>query len=758
MVTPYDYITLGWKIFPCHTVTPLGACTCGKADCASKGKHPRTPRGVKDATSDSGTVASWMMQFPVTNWGLACGIDSGILAIDIDPSKGGDYSFDEFEMTMPELVPGTLMAKTGGGGRHIIYSLPSGANVGNPTNWLQGVDIRGTNGYIVVEPSVHLSGGTYQWINWPIRPTMAPDGLIAAIVGKGGGSGRRGGEDALPGTDDILNGVPEGNRDDHMFRLACRLRRQLGDNNRRSVEALVLMAARNSSPPFPDDEAIKCVNSAFNQDHEDNDILSLLARSNGEGVTITTEDGFEEVIYELNDAGNTQRFIKLRGTDFRYIPGIGWKTWSDLGWIGTEMETVRQAVLETLPEAVRREAGFISDVAAKNRMLQWAKQTGNVSMQNSVVSQLMGNPEIKRTVQDFITPEDQLACRNGMVNLRDGSIRSFHREDLVSRRTSVFYNPGADQSRWLRFLWDSTQGDIELMEYLQIAAGYTLTGSVAEESFFIISGKPASGKSTYMDGLISAMGEYADDVAAEVFIRRKWKEGLPREEAFKMYGTRLITTSELPEGARFDDALLKKITGGDTMSARKLYSESFTFQPEFKLWMTTNHDPRSEDKGIFRRAKRVPFNHVVPEPQRDSRLKDYVKDPSAGGEAVLAWAVTGAMKYYAAGKLVTPSSIIAATEAYQQEQDIFLSFLSDTFTPIGSAPHGRISLKVAYELWRVWCDANREYPGQRGLFKIRLADHDIQMSVDDNTKDEYVIGLQLRTDVPSNAPYIGFTT
>lgn len=755
MVTPYDYIAIGWKIFPCHTVTPNGACTCGKPDCSSKGKHPRIANGVKSASSDSGQIAAWLQQFPYTNWGLACGIDSGILAIDIDPSKGGAESFDEFEMNMGDLVPPTLVQGTGGGGRHIIYALPQGANVGNPTNWLQGVDIRGTNGYIIVEPSNHASGGTYNWINWPIRPTMAPDGLVAAIVGKGGGSGRRGGEESLPSTDEIIQGIPEGNRDDYIFRLSCRLRRQLGENSRRSIELLMLAAARNSTPPFPDEEALKCVNSAFAQDHTD--IMEMLANSDGEGIVITTEEGFEERIYELNDAGNTQRFIRLRGDDFRYIPDIGWKTWSDLGWVGTQMETVRQAILETLPEAIRREAGFIADLPAKNRILQWAKQAGNVGMQNSVVSQLMGSPEIQRTVQDFTIPLDQIACRNGMINLRDGTKRPFHRDDLISRKTNVMYNPKADRTRWLKFLWDSTQGDIELMNYLQMAAGYTLTGSVAEESFFIISGKPATGKSTFMDGLVTALGEYADDVPAEVFIRRKWKEGLPRDEAFKMYGTRLITTSELPEGSRFDDALLKKITGGDTMSARKLYSEGFTFQPEFKLWMTTNYDPRSEDQGIFRRAKRVPFTHIVPEELRDSKLKDYLKDPSAGGEVVLSWAVEGAIKYFDVGKLTTPASIVAATSAYQAEQDIFMTFMVDTFLPMEQTPHDRISLKIVYELWRVWCESNKEYAGQRGLLKTKLADHGIVISANDDTKDEYVIGLKLRIDVPSNAPYIHYT-
>ena len=125
-----------------------------------------------------------MARFPNTNWGLACGADSGILAIDIDPTKDGDQSFTEFEAAFPDAVPPTLVAKTGGGGRHLIYAIHASTHIGNPTNWLPGVDIRGKNGYIVVEPSRHVSGGVYEWLDWSVEPAMAPRTLVDSITGQ----------------------------------------------------------------------------------------------------------------------------------------------------------------------------------------------------------------------------------------------------------------------------------------------------------------------------------------------------------------------------------------------------------------------------------------------------------------------------------------------------------------------------------------------------------------------------------------------
>jgi hypothetical protein len=266
---PGTYAALGWKVFPLHHLVEVdGArvCSCGDIDCDSPGKHPRTSNGVKAATSDLEQLRRWWQQFPGCNWALATGQPSGVIAIDLDAGKGGFESWAEY--TAQRHAPGdlaqTLIAATGGGGRHLFLMSPPGEVVRNRVNWKPGVDIRGDGGYVVLAPSNHASGGSYAWQNWGHRIMAAPTDLLADLAAGGAGSSMLKGVT----TDGLLDGIPEGSRDDMLFRLACRLRRQLGDN-RATVELVVLTAAANSTPPFPEVDALKKIDQAFLQDHSD---------------------------------------------------------------------------------------------------------------------------------------------------------------------------------------------------------------------------------------------------------------------------------------------------------------------------------------------------------------------------------------------------------------------------------------------------------------------------------------------------------
>lgn len=754
-VTPLEYLKLGWKIFPVHTIDAYGVCTCRDGDkCNSPGKHGRTRHGVHDASGDENQIRAWMAQFPDTNWGLACGVASGVFAIDIDPSKGGAESFEEFEQVMVDATPASLIQGTGGGGRHIIYALPEGVtNMGNPTNWLQGVDIRGNSGHIVIEPSLHISGGRYGWLNWGHPIAEAPKSLIDAIIGARTfgngvlGAGGFGAAAGLSDTDEILAGVKEGSRDDTLFRLACRLRRQLNDS-RVAVETLVLAAAAQAEPPFPESEALKKVEQAFRQDHTDLDIFKSGGAGNDNfGGDSSMDPDEQDRIYHLTDMGNRDRFVRAFGDQYRYVSGRGWFRWSDLGWVSVEQNIVRYDV-QTVPEVIREDATRIADISARSRVIRWAHDSESSGRVSSILTLAEDHPTFFRDQDAFNTVSHELACRNGMVDLRDGTIRPFVREDMFLRNTKVIYEPEYRLEAWENFLIDTTQGDTELIEYLQMAAGYTLTGSVEEEVFFVVSGPRQSGKSTYMDALKAALGGYSDVSPPETFMQRFGKE-LPREELVKFDGSRLILTSELPEGGKFDEAFVKRITGGDPISLRYLYEEAFAIRPQFKLWMATNHDPITNDSAMFRRIKRVPFMHTVPENRRDRRLKQIIQDPAVGGRAVLAWAVKGAIKYFERGYLPTPSVIAVATEEYRLSQDSFSQFLFETFWTKEGA---RASVKSAHEAYNEWCKKTRERPITRPVFIQKLRDKEVAVRTLDNG-EQYIDGYMFRTDVVENVAY-----
>lgn len=166
------YASNGWPVIPLHPIRN-GVCTCGRADCSSPAKHPRTANGLKDATTDANTIDRWWRRWPDANVGVCTGGASGIVVIDIDPRHGGDDSLAELERANSTL-PTTAEVMTGGGGRHLFFKHP-GSEVRNRSNVRPGIDVRGDGGYIVAPPSVHLSGGVYAW-----RPGHGPDEMEPA--------------------------------------------------------------------------------------------------------------------------------------------------------------------------------------------------------------------------------------------------------------------------------------------------------------------------------------------------------------------------------------------------------------------------------------------------------------------------------------------------------------------------------------------------------------------------------------------------
>ena len=173
---------------PGHTVRPDGSCSCNNPECENIGKHPRVRWAEYQTRLPTETEwTRWAAIWPVSNILGATGALSGFVAVDVDPRHGGDEAWREWTRRNP--VHETPESLTGGGGRHLLFLHP-GEPVKNAANLLPGVDFRGDGGYIVLPPSRHASGRTYEWDaslhpdDLPLAP-MPP--ALLALVRRGGG-------------------------------------------------------------------------------------------------------------------------------------------------------------------------------------------------------------------------------------------------------------------------------------------------------------------------------------------------------------------------------------------------------------------------------------------------------------------------------------------------------------------------------------------------------------------------------------------
>lgn len=237
------YSARSWRVLPIHPIAPDGSCSCRNPSCDSAGKHPSTRHGLHDATSDEQTLRGWWEDTPDAGVGIATGAASGFFVVDVDPRHGGNASLAKLEREYA-VLPETVVAQTGGGGRHFLFAWPSDQALANRTGVRPGLDVRAEGGFIVAPPSKHASGSVYRWDSerHPAKraPAPAPEWLLGII----GASSPRSAHPEQPGAS-----IPEGKRNATLASIAGRLRRD-GLSEPELRAALEAINAERCRPPL----------------------------------------------------------------------------------------------------------------------------------------------------------------------------------------------------------------------------------------------------------------------------------------------------------------------------------------------------------------------------------------------------------------------------------------------------------------------------------------------------------------------------
>lgn len=443
-------------------------------------------------------------------------------------------------------------------------------------------------------------------------------------------------------------------------------------------------------------------------------MAALLRESNH---LITPRSETPSTPFPLTDLGNAERLIARHGKDIRFAPGIGWFAWDGRRWQrDIDGEIMRRAKLTV--RSLYAEAADLDDDHARKKLLAWANQSESEA-------RLRAATKLAETERAVIVDPARLDAdpwlfnaANGTINLRDGRLREHRREDLLTRITPVAYRPDARSDLWEEFLERVTGADGALSAFLQRAVGYTLTGHTSEEVLFFIHGSAATGKSSKLEAVRAVLGEYAAVADFETFLKRRGDAGI-RNDIARLQGARFVVSIEVDDGKTLAEGLIKLLTGGDTVAARFLYRETFEFQPRFKLWLAANARPRvnADDAAMWRRILQVPFVHVIPEAERDERVKLELRTNPEVHAAILAWAVQGCLQWQNEG-LAVPQTVLDYTAEYRAENDPLRDWLADSGTLDPAAWTATAALRDSYE---AWCQANGEKPLGTKTFAGALA-------------------------------------
>lgn len=464
-----------------------------------------------------------------------------------------------------------------------------------------------------------------------------------------------------------------------------------------------------------------------------NEVYTPGGSMDGYSLTIRGQQPEPEPIkmYSYDDTGNADRFVDRYNNEVRYsyIDKL-WYTYTGQKWLSDHTGEVNKMVDTMLPD-LKKELAFCVDDDQEKALNKHIKYTRSNKGKSALVKEVQHRVSILPS--DFDRDIWALNTKSGVLDLRSGQLSDHHYSQYLSKITNVEYSDKADCPRWRQFLQDIFDGNGELIRYIQKAVGYSLTGSTKEQCIFFLYGTGRNGKSTFLEVISDLLGDYTCNIQPETIMVRKVSSSANSDIA-RLKGARYVTTVEPEEGVRLNEGLVKQLTGGDRITARHLYGQEFEFNPEFKIWMGTNHKPiiRGRDDGIWRRLHLIPFSVQIPENKVDKELKDKLKREYVG---ILNWAVEGCLLWQREG-LKQPKEVAEAVSEYKSEMDVVAAFL-DECTQTGP---GEVRASALYQSYRDWAKENGQHIMSNTKFGLEVTKR--YNKVRDNVGYKY-LGVQL---------------
>lgn len=405
--------------------------------------------------------------------------------------------------------------------------------------------------------------------------------------------------------------------------------------------------------------------------------------------------------YMNTDYGNAERFAAQHSAVVRYCaPRRKWLVWALKRWAWDETGEVMRLAKKTVRSIYGEAQAETKDDDKRKEISKHAAKSESAERISAMIKLATSEPGIAVMPDELDRDPWKLNVANGTIDLRTGKLLPHDRRDLITKQSPVAYDPEARSPIFEQYLYDATGGDDSLEAFLRRVAGWTLAGVASEKKFGFLYGPPDSSKSTFLDTLASMLGDYAQAADFTTWIEQAYGGG-NRGDLVRLAGARLVTSSEVAKGAKFDEALLKRVTGGDPITAAAKYESEITFRPTFTLLLAANDAPklRDDDEGAWARVLRIPFSHAIPPDRKDPKFRLRLTDPQDAGPAVLAWSVRGCLEWQRDG-LGTAPAVEASTEAYRQEMDRLAGFL-ESWCEFG--PYFRVRHKLLRDTYLRWC-------------------------------------------------------
>ncbi|OIU88632.1 phage/plasmid primase, P4 family [Microbacterium sp. AR7-10] len=410
----------------------------------------------------------------------------------------------------------------------------------------------------------------------------------------------------------------------------------------------------------------------------------------GDSATVIGSDAAD-----LTDDGNARLLVAEYAATLRYVPDAGkWVTWEGNRW---KWHPDDGPAIEAARDVIRR-------IPTDNAMLkQWRLKSMRARAIADAVRLARSTPAMRIAAAQFDQHPWQLNTPAGVVDLRTGAIAAGTPGLFHSKQTSVAPDPEMPTPLWDQFLATTFQSNAPLERYVKRLAGLTLIGEVLEHILPFAHGPGGNGKGVFAEVLLAIAGDYGTTAPQGFLVAGRDKH---ETELANLQGRRIVVASEINENTRFDEAKVKQLTGGDTITARFMRQDFFDYIPSHTFWLLGNSQPEVQTGGnsFWRRLRLIPFTHIVPDEKKIENLQHRLVEEE--GPGILHWIIEGAVDYAIDG-LRTPDEVLAATSEYRAEEDHLGRFVEERCR-VGGGELVRTETSELRRAYDAWCREQHE--------------------------------------------------
>ena len=422
--------------------------------------------------------------------------------------------------------------------------------------------------------------------------------------------------------------------------------------------------------------------------------------------------------YHWGDLGNGNLFADWYRAVARYCPERKtWYVYDGTRWVSDTGNVRTMQLCKQLADALVIYALSLPEGSERDSYRAHVEKWQNRRYRETILKD--AGSVFPVPISEFDRDKYLYNCLNGTLDLRTFDFRPHNSKDMLTLISGVSYNPDITSPLWEKSVNDAMEGERDKIVFLQKIFGRCLTGDTSEERMYILYGRTSrNGKGTILESFMAMSGGYGRAVSPDSITQKQMFNGSgPTEEIARLAGARVANISEPDKNMVLSAALVKSLTGNDTIRARYLYENSFEFRPQFKMIINCNYLPKITDSTVFTfgRICVVPFNrHFRPE-ERDTRLKEKLSQPE-NLSGILNWCLHG-LRLIGETGFDPPPLVTEATNEYWTESDKAKRFFDEFLV---KDPQGEIRSEEVYQRYSAWCSLNGQLPESSENFKKNM--------------------------------------